>query len=122
MRLPAALCALAIAAFPVAAAAAPGLSGHDIYEQRCRGCHGGTAPADLALGPNLTGIVGTRAGSQSSGIHSREATDSGIVWDRDSLRAFLSVPRTVLPNTLMGDGIADPAELERVLDFLETLR
>ena len=96
--------------------------GRAIYEQRCRTCHGTTAPADLPIGPELTGIVGTRAGSQSSGVHSRDAIDSGIVWDRESLRGFLSVPRRVLPGTLMADGIEDAQQLERLLDFLETLQ
>jgi cytochrome c2 len=48
--------------------------------------------------------------------------DSGIVWDRDTLRGFLAVPRREVPETIMPTGVDDPAELERLLDFLETLR
>jgi cytochrome c2 len=97
-------------------------SGREVYELRCRTCHGGTARADSPLGPSLVGIVGTRAGTQASGMHSRALIDSGIVWDRDSLRRFLSDPRRAIPGTTMPVGVADPAQLERLLDYLESLR
>ena len=93
-----------------------------LYDRRCRTCHGGTGPADSPIGPNLSGIVGTKAGTQASGIHSRAAIDSGVVWDRESLRRFLSVPRREIPGSIMLAGVADPAELERLLDYLESLR
>jgi cytochrome c2 len=97
-------------------------SGQEVYELRCRSCHGGTARADSPIGPSLAGIVGTRAGTQASGVHSRALIDSGIVWDRDSLRRFLSDPRRAVPGTFMPVGVADPAQLESLLDYLESLR
>jgi len=97
-------------------------SGQEVYQFRCRTCHGGTARADSPLGPSLTAIVGTKAGSQASGVHSRALIDSGIVWDRESLRRYLADPRRAIPGTIMPVGVADPAELESLLDYLETLR
>jgi cytochrome c len=97
-------------------------SGLRVYERHCRTCHGGSSPADLPIGPSLAGIVGARAGTQGGGMHSRAVMESGIVWNRESLRAFLSEPRGILPQAMMPTGIADPDELERLLDFLETLR
>jgi len=97
-------------------------SGRQLFERRCRTCHGGTGPADSPIGPNLSGIVGTKAGTAASGVHSRAAIDSGIVWDRESLRRFLSVPRAEIRDSIMPVGVADPAELERLLDYLESLR
>jgi cytochrome c len=96
-------------------------AGRQVFDQRCRTCHGGTARADLPLGPSLSGIVGRRAGTGASGIHSRPVMDSGIVWDRASLRRFLSNPQREIPNTLMMVRVSDPAELESLLDYLETL-
>jgi cytochrome c len=97
-------------------------SGRQLYDRRCRTCHGGTGPADSPIGPNLSGIVGKKAGTMASGIHSQAAIDSGIVWDRESLRRFLSAPRREIPGSIMPAGVADPAELERLLDYLESLR
>ena len=96
-------------------------SGREVYELRCRTCHGG-AKADSPIGPSLVGIIGTRAGSQPTGIHSRALIDSGTVWDRDSLRRYLADPRHVIPGTTMPVQVQDPSELESLLDFLETLR
>jgi cytochrome c len=96
--------------------------GQQVFERRCRTCHGGTAPADSPIGPSLAGVIGKRAGTQPSGVHSRAMTDSEIVWDRASLRRFLSRPSREIPDTLMPVSVADPAELESVLDYLESLR
>ena len=97
-------------------------SGRQFFDRRCRTCHGGTGPADSPIGPNLAGIVGKKAGTQASGIHSQAAIDSRVVWDRESLRRFLSVPRREIPGSIMPVRVADPAELERLLDYLESLR
>ena len=97
-------------------------TGRQLYDRRCRTCHGGTRPADSPIGPNLSGIVGTKAGTQASGIHSRAAIDSGVVWDRESLRRLLSVPRRETPGSIMPAGLADSTELERLLDSLESRR
>jgi len=114
--------ALALAGLIDPACADEAASGREVYELRCRTCHGGTARADSPLGPSLTAIVGTKAGSQASGVHSRALIDSGIVWDRESLRRYLADPRRAIPGTIMPVGVADPAELESLLDYLETLR
>lgn len=99
------------------------LSGQQVFERRCRACHGDTAAgADFPIGPSLTGIIGTRAGTESNGVHSRAVIDSRIVWNRESLRRFLSNPERAIPGTLMPVGVADPAELESLLDYLESLR
>jgi cytochrome c2 len=114
--------ALALAGLMGPACADEAASGREVYELRCRTCHGGAAPADSPIGPSLAGIVGTKAGSQASGMHSRVLIDSGMVWNRDSLRRFLADPRRAIPGTIMPVGVADPVELESLLDYLETLR
>jgi cytochrome c len=116
--------ALALAAIIGAAAADEdqARAGRQVFDQRCRTCHGGTARADLPIGPSLFGIVGSRAGTSASGIHSRPVMESGIVWDRASLRRFLSNPQREVPDALMMFRVSDPAELETLLDFLESLR
>lgn len=105
-----------------AAAESKASSGRVVFEQRCRTCHGGTARADTPIGPSLAGIIGRKAATQASGVHSRALIDSGIVWDRDSLRRFLADPPRAVPGTIMPVRVEDPAELERLLDFLESYR
>lgn len=116
--------ALALASVIGAATADEHLqSGRQVFERRCRACHGDTAArADFPIGPSLTGIIGTQAGTEDKGVHSRAVIDSRIVWNRESLRRFLSNPERAIPGTLMPVGVADPAELESLLDYLESLR
>ena len=113
--------ALALAGPIGASRADEAASGQEVYELRCRTCHGGSAPADSPIGPSLTGIIGSKAGTQATGIHSRASIDSGIVWNRERLRRFLSSPPRELPGTLMPGGVEDPAALERLLDYLDSL-
>ena len=91
-------------------------SGRQIFQDRCQGCHG-----DSSLGPKLSGIFGRRAGSDSSGVHSRAAIESRIFWDRESVRRFIHDPQQAIPGTFMPAGPSDPVELEQLLDYLETL-
>ena len=117
------LCVALALAGVISAAAADEQSGRQVFERRCRGCHGGASgPADYPIGPRLDGIVGSNAGTADHGVHSRAVMDSGIVWDRDSLRRFLSNPQREVPGTLMAARVSDPAELEDLLDYLESLR
>jgi cytochrome c2 len=113
--------ALALAGLIGAASADEAASGAEVFLLRCSTCHGGSRLANLPIGPSLAGIIGTRAGTQASGVHSRAMIDSGIVWDRASLRRFLSDPQSGIPGTLMAVGVANPAELESLLDYLESL-
>jgi len=115
--------AVALACCAGAASADEGVqAGRQIFDRQCRSCHGGTARADTPIGPSLAGIIGRKAATQASGVHSRALIDSGIVWDRDSLRRFLSDPPGAVPGTIMPVRVEDPAELERLLDFLESYR
>jgi len=96
--------------------------GRRIFERRCQTCHGGTGRADTALGPNLAGVLGRKAGSGDTGVHSRAAIDSDTVWTRSSLRRYLSEPGREMPGTLMPVRVTDGRELDDLLNYLETLR
>lgn len=114
-----ALGALHTAAVPASDSSEPGKK---IFEQRCRTCHAGTSPADSPLGPSLVGVFGRKAGSATSGVHSRAALESGMVWNRSSLRRYLSNTGREMPGTLMSAPMLNPKELDDLLDYLETLR
>ena len=114
---------LLLAGLDPAAAADPSVeAGRKIFQRNCQTCHGGTGPAASKIGPDLAGIIGRKAGTGSSGVHSRLNVESGEVWTRSSLRRYLSDPGREIPGTLMSTGVRDPKELEDLLDFLETLR
>ena len=112
---------LAIACQPVFADESTS-PGRKIFESRCVSCHESSPPSTATLGPSLAGIVGKKAGSGNSGVHSRALTESGIVWNRSSLRNYLVDPGRAVPGTIMPMRVENPKELEDLLNYLETLR
>ena len=116
--------ALMLAVLHSAAAVADGSidPGRKVFERRCQTCHAGTSASDTALGPSLVGIIGRKAGTGSSGAHSRAAVESDTVWNRNSLRRFLADPGREMPGTSMPVQVQDPKELDDLLNYLESLR
>lgn len=104
-----------------AAAAGNAASGKEVYRARCLGCHGDGRTANT-LGPSLVGIIGRKAGTGESGVHSRIMTESGITWNETWLRVFLSAPTKEMPGTIMPAGVPDAQEIDDVIAYLETLR
>ena len=96
-------------------------AGRKIFEDQCMSCHDGASPSKATLGPSLVGIVGRKAGTEKSGVHSRAALESGIVWDRNSLRRYLFDPGREIPGTIMPVRVEDPKELDELLNYLESL-
>ena len=112
--------AAALAPVPVRAAG-DAAAGRQVYVKRCLGCHG-DLKATSTFGPNLTGIIGRKAGTGESGVHSRALIESGITWDEASLRKFLATPTREVPGTNMPVDVADPQQIDDVVAYLRTLR
>jgi cytochrome c2 len=116
------LVGLLLAASPISApAAGNAASGKELYRTRCLGCHGDGSTA-TTLGPSLVGIIGRKAGTGQSGVHSRIMTESGITWNETWLRIFLAAPTKEMPGTIMPVGVPDAQEIDDLIAYLETLR
>lgn len=102
-------------------AASDAAAGKQIYYMRCLGCHGDEKTAGT-IGPSLVGIVGRKAGTGESGVHSRALMESGITWDEASLRRFLAAPSKQVPGTIMPVDVPDPQQIDDLLAYLRTLR
>jgi len=118
------LCAISTALLALAFGTAPAVaagnaaSGRQLYEARCVGCHG-TSAAEAALGPSLVGIIGRKAGTGETGVHSRALTESNIRWDEASLRWFLTGP--IEGTTTMPAPVLDAQQIEDLIAYLKTL-
>jgi cytochrome c len=86
---------------------------------RCRACHVADAPTNR-VGPHLVGIFGRRAGTVEGFRYSDALAESGIVWDDDSLSAFLADPRGFVPGNRMA--FAGLRVEQEILDLLAYLR
>jgi cytochrome c len=91
--------------------------GEQVYA-RCAGCH---AIEGNRTGPQHCGLFGRRAGAAPGyEAYSEAMRRSRIVWDRDTLDAFLRDPQARVPGTTMGyAGIKDAGERADLLAWLK---
>ncbi len=90
---------------------------------QCAGCHTFNRRETASIGPNLWEIVGRRVGADRRFRYSDPMKDFGGRWTRERLDRFLADPAGTVPGTTMQfDGIADPEQRQRLIDFLEELR
>jgi cytochrome c2 len=95
-------------------------TGAILFGLRCGGCHTLTSGASQAYGPDLTGIVGRRAGIDASfDGYSPAMKAFGKTWTADRLDMFLRNPQGLVPGTLMNfPGVPDPNERSALVQFL----
>lgn len=124
---------------PVAAFAADPEEGARTFQTQCSSCHvvvneaGETlAGRNARTGPNLYGIVGRQAGTLDGfryGPSLVEAGTAGLVWDDESLLAYLQNPQGFLRETLdnnrarsqMSFQVRDPDTAANVVAFLASV-
>ena len=95
--------------------------------RKCAGCHKIEEGKKGGMGPNLWGIFGSPAGQVEGYRYSEWLKESGIVWDRESLHAWLSDRKTreeyfgknVFKTKMMWTGIKKEEDMNAILDYLE---
>ena len=93
--------------------------GKQVFES-CAACH---SDKPDALGPNLTGVVGRKAGSRDDFRYSNAMMRAGFTWDQGSLRDYLKDPQAkVKGNRMPFSGLADPKDVDDVIAYIETLK
>lgn len=87
----------------------------------CWSCHDFTS-TETKIGPGLLGVVGRRAGSLPGFGYSDALGESGIVWNRSTLSAYLAAPQSAVPGTSMvWRGVGDPGTLQALVFWVETI-
>lgn len=108
---------LCASVFPLSAEASD--SAKAAYNNHCRTCHS-VKPGDNRLGPSLANIVGKTAGTTPGYDYSSSLADGQIVWDRETMDAFLHNPELVAPGNNMRTfrGLTDKDVRALILKFL----
>lgn len=89
----------------------------------CAGCHSVEQGAAHKMGPNLFGVVGSRAGSQAGYAYSPAMSGSDLVWTETSIDAFLAAPREVVPGTRMAaPPVRDAGTRRAIVEYLASLK
>jgi cytochrome c len=86
---------------------------------RCKACHEVAKPQNK-VGPHLVGIVGRPAGSVEGFKYSDAMKGSGIVWNEETLSAYLKDPKGYIAGNKMAfTGLKKEDEVENVIAYLE---
>ena len=96
--------------------------------RKCAGCHKIEEGKKGGMGPNLWGIYGKQSGQVEGYRYSKWLKESGIIWDRESLQAWLSDRKTreeyfgkeVFKTKMMWTGIKKEDKMKEILDYLES--
>ena len=91
---------------------------------RCKACHAVGEGAKNKVGPQLNGVVGRKAGALEDFKYSNamtEAGEGGLVWNDETLSAYLADPRGfVKGNRMAFAGIKKKEDLANVIAYLKT--
>jgi len=115
--------ALTALATSIGVAAAQGIgdpvAGEKVFA-KCKVCHQIGEGAKNALGPDLNGVVGRKAGSAPGYNYSAANKNSGLTWDEATLKRYLKDPRGVVPGTKMiFPGLSNEKDIDNVIAYLK---
>jgi cytochrome c len=115
------LLAAGVLATPAFAAGDP-VQGKAVFA-RCAICHNVEKDAGNGVGPNLFGVVGSKAASVDGFNFSGPMKASGIVWNDDNLAKWIAGPAKMLPGSKMAfAGITSKTQIADVIAYLHTLK
>lgn len=106
--------------FGIGAAQAAGdaAEGEKVF-RKCKVCHALEAGQNK-VGPSLHGIIGREAGSVEGFRYSAAMEEANIVWDEETIAAYLKDPRGYIPKNKMAfPGLRKESEIQDVIAYLK---
>jgi cytochrome c len=98
-------------------------AGEGVFK-KCKACHKVGENAKNGAGPMLNGIFGRAAGTVEGFRYSKPMVDAGtggLMWDDETLSAFLADPRKYIPKTKMSfAGLKDEEDRAAIVAYLKT--
>jgi cytochrome c len=87
--------------------------------RKCQPCHDVGEAAKNKLGPELNGLDGRKAGTVEAGTYSEGMRNSGITWNEQAFREFVSNPAAKVPGTTMMLSVTDGKEIGDLWAYLK---
>lgn len=95
-------------------------AGEALFKRVCGNCHNVGPGARAAFGPQLNGIFGRHAGATQDYRYSPAMLQADLLWDRETLSAFIKDSDSVVPgNKMRFWGIGDQEKIDSLLLYLK---
>ncbi|WP_245416372.1 cytochrome c family protein [Microvirga sp. 17 mud 1-3] len=86
----------------------------------CKACHQIGETAKNAVGPELNGVIGRKAGSVEGYNYSAANKNSGLTWDEATFREYIKDPKAKVPGTKMiYAGLKDDKKIDDLIAYLK---
>jgi cytochrome c len=98
------VCMVAAVAWGGSAAAALAgdpAAGEKLFNQKCKVCHQIGEGAKNFVGPELNGVIGSKAGTTEGYSFSDALKSSGLTFDEATFKEFITNPKAKVPGTKM---------------------
>lgn len=92
--------------------------GEALYQQLCTSCH---SPDRNRYGPLHRGVVGRSAGTVPDYNYSEALASAAMIWNAETLNAWLADPATLVPGTRMRFRVPDNSDRADIIAYLATL-
>ncbi len=94
--------------------------GQRIYA-RCRACHTLEQDGKHKVGPNLWNVYGSEAGTKEGFAYSKAMKASDIIWDTETMDAYLTRPSAYMPgNKMVFVGLKKQEDRDAVQAFMRS--
>lgn len=105
----------------ISVASTPEANGRALFQQ-CKTCHLAAKDAPHRVGPNLWGVYGQPAGRLGDFAYSAAMRRADIIWNDETLSAYLEQPQAVIPGGRMAfRGMPNPNHRADLIAYLKTL-
>lgn len=107
-------------AVPTLALAQDAEAGKKVFT-KCAPCHSVGPGATNKVGPNLSGLIGRKAGTEAGFSYSDAMKNSGITWDEATFKEYITDPKKKVPgNKMLFPGVKDELERDDLFAYLNS--
>jgi glucose/arabinose dehydrogenase/cytochrome c2 len=113
---------LVLGAVAVPAWGADANAGKTLFRAQCALCHSAqTGDNGGAQGPNLNGVLGRPAATNSAFSYTQALRNAHLTWDAATLDRFLASPTTVVPGSAMVIAVPEAADRQNLIAYFQAV-
>jgi len=92
------------------------------FKVKCQLCHVVAPGAKATMAPNLSGVIGRKAGSTEFAMYSPQLKAYGKAWTPALIEKWLAGPTQLVPGARMAINVPDAKERGDIVAYLATLK